>query len=437
MRFALHCSDGHTKRTFYYDNETSHLTDETGKRIVALGASTYDNQAAIPKTSVDTPNGKQAEIRVLKIQLGLSCNYACTYCSQRFVPHAADGNPTQVDKFVRNLDRWLVGVPKQIEYWGGEPLVYIKTLKPLAEALRKKFPDVKFLMITNGSLLNEEINQWLDAMGFSIGISHDGPGQFVRGPDPLDDPEQRKHILDLWHRLGPKGRISFNAMVNRQNLDRAAISTFFREFLGHGSFNIGEGGFIDPYDEGGSAESLQTHDEALAFRNLTLKQIRSGMINRFHVTRRRIGEWMGSISSGRSAESLGQKCGMDRPDTIATDLFGNVLTCQNVSRVSKAPNGQPHRIGHVSQLDKVQLKTATHWSKRPDCSSCPLVQACKGSCMFLDGPLWEKACNNAYNDHLPFFAAAIERMTGYLPYEIEAPGLPPERSKLWTSCGGD
>jgi hypothetical protein len=57
--------------------------------------------------------------------------------------------------------------------------------------------------------------------------------------------------------------------------------------------------------------------------------------------------------------------------------------------------------------------------------------------MFLEGPLWEKACNNAYNDHLPFFAAAIERMTGYLPYEIEAPDLPPERSKLWTSCGGD
>jgi uncharacterized protein len=435
MRFTLHCSDGRNKRTFHYDNETSHLTDDAGKRIVEPGAGVYANQAPTPKTSVDTPNGKQAAVRVLKIQLGLSCNYACEYCSQRFVPHAADAHPTMVDRFVCNLDRWLVGVPERIEFWGGEPLVYIKTLKPLAEALRKKFPDTLFLMITNGSLLNAEINQWLEDLDFSVGVSHDGPGQHVRGPDPLADPEQRKHILDLFKRLRPKGKISFNAMINRKNLDRAAIQEFFRGLLGP-AFNIGEGSFIDPYDEGGEANSLQNHEEALAFRNLTLKQIRSGKINRFHVTQKRIGEWMRSISSGRPAESLGQKCGMDRPDTIAVDLLGNVLTCQNVSTVSKAPNGQSHRIGHVSHLDKVKLKTATHWSKRPDCASCPVVQACKGSCMFLEGPLWEKACNNAFNDHVPFFAAAIERLTGYLPYEIEAPGLPPERSTLWTSSGG-
>jgi len=432
MLFALRSSDGRNKRTFYYDNMTSILTDEGGRRVVASGAGgNHTCTVSAPQTSIDTPSGKSAAIRVLKVQLGLSCNYACEYCSQRFVPHADNGVPSDVDKFVRNLDRWMTTVPQRIEFWGGEPFVYWKTLKPLAEAMRRKYPETPFYITTNGSLLDAEINQWLVDLNFDVAVSHDGPGQHVRGPDPLDDPGQRRHILDLFRLLGPRGKISFNAMMNRQNTDRAKVQEFFREALGHGQFSIGEGGFIDPYDDGGEANSLQTHEEALAFRTLALKHIRSGRVNRFMVVASRIGEWMNAISSGRPAGALGQKCGMDRSDTIAVDLKGNVLTCQNVSTVSKAPNGQSHHIGHVSRLDKVKLNTATHWAKRANCSACPVVQVCKGSCMFLEGPLWEKACDNAYNDHLPFFAAAIERMTGYLPYEIEAAGLPPERSNLW------
>ena len=136
----------------------------------------------------------------LKIQLGLSCNYSCEYCSQRFVPTAEETSSKHVDKFLENLDSWMKETPKKVEFWGGEPLVYFKTLKPLAEALRIKWPDVKFLMITNGSLLTPEINDWLVEQNFSVGISHDGPGQPVRGPDPLNDADKRDNILDLFKR---------------------------------------------------------------------------------------------------------------------------------------------------------------------------------------------------------------------------------------------
>jgi uncharacterized protein len=429
MQFVIHGSNGSREKRFYYDNETSHLTDESGKRIVNARAPKTDDWDLTERTSLDEPSGKLAEIRTMKIQLGLSCNYSCEYCSQRFVPHAENGHPTDITKFVRNLDLWLKSVPRKIEFWGGEPFVYWKTLKPLAEALREKFPNVKFIVITNGSLLTLEINEWLDRLNFGVGISHDGPGQHVRGPDPLADPEQRKIILDLFRRL--RGRVSFNAVLNRNNFDRAAIQEFFRNVHGHQSFQVGEGGFIDAYDEGGVGQSLQSHDEALAFRKLAISHIRAGKVEKFMVTQNRIQEWIRSISHGRPADVVGQKCGMDRPDTIAVDLKGNVLTCQNTTTASRAPNGQSHHIGHVSRLDAVKLNTSTHWSKRADCPSCPLVQVCRGSCMFLEGPLWDKACNNAYNDHLPFFAAAIERLTGYLPFKIESPTLPAERSVLW------
>lgn len=194
MRFTLHCSGD---RLFYYDNETSILTDERGRQIIDETKKFYSNPQPAQSTSADAPSGKAA-IAILKIQLGLACNYACQYCSQN--THRApkvEGHPRDVDVFMRNLDTWLDGDLKRIEFWGGEPFAYWKTLKPLAEAMRAKFPKAALLIITNGSLLTPEINQWICDLDIDIGISHDGPGQHVRGPDPLDDPEQRKIILDL------------------------------------------------------------------------------------------------------------------------------------------------------------------------------------------------------------------------------------------------
>jgi uncharacterized protein len=430
MQFTLHCSDGSNERLFYYDNETSVLTDDRGRQICDETKKLYSNARPAQSTSVEAPSGK-ADIKILKIQLGLACNYSCQYCSQN--THRApkvEGHPRDVDVFMRNLDTWLIGSLSRIEFWGGEPFAYFKTLKPLAEAMRAKYPKAALLIITNGSLLTPEINQWICDLNIDVGISHDGPGQHVRGPDPLDDPEQRKHILDLFRRRLPVGKVSFNSMINRENMDRVAVQQFFREVLKTDYFTIGEGGFIDPYDDESAKLSLQTHEEALSFRKLTLKAVRRNQIRNFMIMRR-VEEFVASMSSARPSSALWQKCGMDKPDTLAVDLKGNVLTCQNVSVSSRAPNGESHHLGHVSRLEKVKLKTATHHANRKECRECPVLQSCKGSCMFLHGPLWEKACNNAYNDHLPFFAAAIERLTGYLPYKIEAPTLPPERSALW------
>ena len=194
--------DKNDTKLFYYDNMTSALTWEDGTPIYNENIKERTknrNWGVAPVNTPQAPLSKSSKVKVLKIQLGLSCNYSCEYCSQRFVPHSDETNSKYVDKFVQNLDLWMEGAPQRIEFWGGEPLVYVKTIKPLAEKLKEKFPKASFLMITNGSLLNPEINEWIDKMGFGIGLSHDGPGQPVRGPDPLDNEEQKKNIdIDLY-----------------------------------------------------------------------------------------------------------------------------------------------------------------------------------------------------------------------------------------------
>lgn len=425
---------GVIKHKLLYDNMTSELFDMDGTKFKFTTTDhicNICNTKNIHSTSEIDPAGKSNNIRVLKIQLGLSCNYSCEYCSQRFVPNAPETNPTNVDRFMISLDNWLHTVPKRIEFWGGEPLVYWKTLKPLSEALREKFPNTNFLMITNGSLLDDEKIEWIDKLDINIGISHDGPGQHVRGPDPLDDPKIKASILKLF-KLRPT-KVSFNSMIHRDNVSRHKIQNFFKELLGHEDFSIGEGGFIDSYDDGGKSLSLSNEEEHYIYRDLTLREIRENKFNNFNIVEHRIKEWYNSIATERKADTLGQKCGMDKEDTIAVDLRGNVLTCQNVSSVSTAPNGRSHLIGHVTNMKAVKLRTSTHWKFREECMNCPVLQVCKGSCMFLQKELFKISCDNAYSDHIPFFAAAIEMMTGYLPYRIEAQSyeLSEERKDLW------
>ena len=185
-------------------------------------------------------------------------------------------------------------------------IVYLPTphdpavLEPLAEAIRAKYPNAALSVITNGSLLNAETNDWLDQMGFNVGISHDGPGQHVRGPDPLQDPEKRAAIMALYARLAPQGRISFNAMVNRSNVSRAAIQRFFVELTGDPMVPIGEGGFVDAYDEGGLAQSLQA-DELHGFRNLAFHEVRTGQAANVQAVRNRVASFVNSIRTGRPA----------------------------------------------------------------------------------------------------------------------------------------
>ncbi len=426
------------EKVFYYDSSLSTITDETGASVVP---------DALVRPPVSTPAkievGKK-NLKSVKIQLGLSCNFECEYCSQRFVPHADSTNPSDVQPFVDNMDKWFEGgedgkgLGAHFEFWGGEPFVYWKTLKPLAKAIIEKYPNATRSIITNGSLLDDEKIQWIIDTDMHIGISHDGPGQPVRGPDPLEDASSRAAILQLFKIRAPEEKVSFNAMVNSKNISRENIENYFKQLisseLGEEYLQwlvIGEGGFVDAYDEGGLANSLLDGEEDMKYRNNAFVEIRAGKVSRYISISQKMQGFLDSFKRGTRIESLPQKCGMDKSDAIAVDLNGNVLTCQNVSSVSNNPAGISHHIGNVSDLENVKVSTATHWSDREECPNCPVIHICKGACMFLSGELWEASCNNAFSDNIIIFANAFETLTGYIPVYINGPQREDRKDIFW------
>jgi uncharacterized protein len=425
------------KRTFFYDNETNTLTSEDGFVIGYENIQDEKSKDAI-RFDKNNPLKKSKVISLLKIQLGLGCNYSCDYCSQKFVERAPETNKKDIDAFMEMLDNleFDESLGLRIEFWGGEPLVYWKTFRPLAEALKERFykwnKEPIFSVITNGSLINKEISMWLFYMGFNVAISHDGPGQSVRGPDPFDDPEKKKTILNFWKLMHKHNRISFNAMMNSKNTSRKAVRDYFVELTGDPTVKIGEGGIVDAYDEDGITNSLQTLEEHFSYRRQSFNDIFStdGQINNSGIIDK-IDSFTQSVLNHKHSRYLPQKCGMDNENTMAIDLRGNVITCQNTSSVEIGMNGENHLSGHITNMEAVEIKTATHWSNRKECSSCPVLHICKGSCMFLDKKFWDISCANAYSDNVALFALSIEKITGYIPITIKGEDLPLERQDIW------
>jgi uncharacterized protein len=438
---AQHLENGDTQ-TFIYDNETNTLQTEAGNVFEfpeATGGK--DLKIGLPhsnKFSKVKPLKKSKLITTVKIQMGLSCNYACDYCSQKFVERPKETSKKDIDAFMKlfsNLE-FSTTRPVKIEFWGGEPFVYWKTFKPLAETIKKYFTEknVKFNfgVITNGSLLTDDICDWLYDMGFSLSISHDGPGQHVRGPDPFEDEQIKNTVLKFYQRMRPEGRISFNSMLNSKNHSRKEIHSWFVNFTGDPGVSLGEGGFVDAYDDDGLNNSLISTADKFKFRKKALTDIleTNGDIG-FNSIINKIDSFTNSVLSHSRSKYLNQKCGMDLEEVIAIDLRGNVITCQNVSALETGPNGESHFGGNISDIDSVEIKTATHWSNRKECPSCPVLHICQGSCMFLDGKYWEASCDNAFSDAIPLFALSFKAITGYIPILIDDKELPLDRQDIW------
>lgn len=429
------------QKIFYYDNMENYVYDEEGTIFEAQkqkNKQMFSKRENYTVFSKDIPLKKSNEVTKLKIQLGLTCNYSCEYCSQRFVPRAEETSRKHIDSFLEKLKFLTFDENRglSIEFWGGEPFLYWKTLKPLVAALQEKFSSwnkkPRFSIITNGSLLTEEICDWFVENIQGGAISHDGPGQYVRGPDPFDDPKQLKLMIDLYKRMN--GQFSFNSMLNYSNMSRKAIAEWFKEKTGIQDIKIGEGSFVDAYDEGAIAQSLNSKKKAFEFRKLAFKEIYEDEEQNqfgFGIIKMKVEQAFNGMSEHTNACYLTQKCGMDDEHTVAVDLLGNVLTCQNVSAVAINANGESHLGGNITDMESVSITTSTHWSQRKECKDCPVLHICQGSCMYASEQYWEQSCENSFSDNVVFFASAFEKLTGYIPIFFDNDVLPDHRKDIW------
>jgi uncharacterized protein len=280
-------------------------------------------------------------------------------------------------------------------------------------------------MVTNGSLLTEEIVDFIGRYDICVTVSHDGPGQPLRGADPFDDPKVATLLRALWGERKVNERMMFNSVLTAANSDPVAIRRWFVDKLEDESVVTSLEGVVATHDDPCfTGPGGWTSEEYLSLRRSVANAFESGEALRIPALREKARGFLQSIQHGIPSSSMGQKCGMDRSDHVAVDLLSNVLTCHNTGANSR------HGLGSALEMKEVRLDTATHWAHRDVCSHCPVLQLCGGSCMYLEGDLFAQSCENEYQFGLGVLDGTLRRTLGLALERIEGDVRRPTRRKV-------
>ena len=114
----------------------------------------------------------------INFMIGSACNWHCSYCLQG--KEVGFDRKVDIDEFIDKFKRYLsdrnITQFTRVQYWGGEPLLYLETIKKLHEAFKNYPKTNKDRIVTNGSLITDEFVDYVTKdNGFFINLSyHDG-----------------------------------------------------------------------------------------------------------------------------------------------------------------------------------------------------------------------------------------------------------------------
>jgi sulfatase maturation enzyme AslB (radical SAM superfamily) len=135
-------------------------------------------------TSPSTQADPRRHVRALEVILTASCNLRCSYCYQ----NAKQGRRMEWDTLREAIDILLRSNPPDVDvlFYGGEPLLELPLIRravAYAAEARPAGKRVRYVLYTNGMLLDEETASFLAEQRFETQLSFDGvPGaQAARG----------------------------------------------------------------------------------------------------------------------------------------------------------------------------------------------------------------------------------------------------------------
>lgn len=231
------------------------LWNEMPETTFALGAS-----VAIPKTAGNTASqnlrdweGSFGTAQLLsktrnKFNLTLNvtqlCNLHCHYCAAG--GDGTYGDPVQqisIQKTLPQIDllmnRLTEGGEFHITFLGGEPLMYPQIIKAIGEytrtqALAKKI-HTDFQIITNGTLITDEVLNFISTIKPTITLSLDGPAEINDQQRPQKNGSSStasaiRGLQTLLKRKSEFGAILLHAVFNRQHTDVEKVWDFFAQF---------------------------------------------------------------------------------------------------------------------------------------------------------------------------------------------------------------
>lgn len=419
-----------TLRWAIYDPYSSHLIwEDNGEKVVKESEPKVAENFGFQPNSPSTPGHKSHHMKLVKIQVGFGCNYSCGYCSQKaFRPAYTSTSEKELQTFLTSFEKQYdggedgKGQGTRIDFIGGETLLYWKNVKSIATQIKAKYPNIKFSLYTNGSVVIDELADEAIRFNLLVMLSHDGLDQKKnRGKDPFEKKESRDFLQRLAAKLIPNNLFIVQMTLGKSNFALGENRALLSKELGQPphllplAYDI-----VHAFEENAKALIPAGDEEMTLFQARVLREFRTlSWSQSLAFTNFRM-DLVGLIDPLVGRTGMGeyyQRCEMDKPTSIALDLRGNVLTCQNTT----AQSG--HKIGELDKFDEIRLTTGLHWSYRKNCRNCPVVAMCRGACMYTKDQEFQKTCDSMFSYYLSVLAHALENMVGWRLLEIQGDNI--------------
>jgi len=349
---------------------------------------------------------------ILKIYLGNACNFNCKYCRQSSHDKKKHRTKEELDNFIKTIHESIdITNLEDIEYWGGEPLLYWNEIKYLSENFKfnKK---ISYKITTNGSLITNEIANYLIENKFKIVLSHDGPGQILRGDDPFDFPNAKELWRKVYFALNKLGLFSINNLITEQSHNFQDILEYHQNIFDKDIlFNKMEAviSYTDNANEINRTYSSNFSDDWFA------SLCKSDDYERVAQYRSWFDMFLSRLKDNNYIlNRYCSRCTEYIKHSVCVDLNYNIVPCQVFGDTNIS-------LGKLTKtyLQDINEKLPMYMKDRYKCNYCIVAPVCHGLCPYLEEKYAEQDCATKFQYNYAIFRYFIFKLFGVIIVNYE------------------
>lgn len=310
----------------------------------------------------------QGKLNTVYFILTNACNFSCDYCFAK--NHISTGNMTRdvADFSIKKLKEYLVKFNEElvVTFYGGEPLINIDIAIYIMDEL-SAYKNVKFQLVTNGTLFTELIVKKLREYPIQIGVSidgmkelHDSHRKYVGGENTYLDVIKAINLL-----VGYDYKITLSITLTEEIIsnDQPFMDWLVDMPIENVTFNLLRCVF-ESFEH-----AKQYYEKAAEFMFKLYQSTKIHKLYEYNIFKRLKCLYDGTIFFAECAASSGNQ--------ITIDAFGNVYTCQ----IYREKNSL---LGHISSFDICNTPSISKGKSIPIfcdfCAGCYAMPVCGGGC---------------------------------------------------------
>ena len=336
----------------------------------------------------------ERNINTIFIMLGTGCNFNCRYCMQGTDLSSAKQLPITINEEIYSfiddiLDHQQNGL--NLHFFGGEPFVYWDNIKKITEHFENN-DKINFSCITNGSLITQEMADFMNVHDFIVTVSWDGRSTlFTRGKDVFSDKKQ-KDILFSLSRLGLSGVLTSSITPMQLMDDFQTLDNEYRNIwdyhlhinmdelfdMGIKDKKLTQANYLDIRED----MKVMTESYLRNAENPVTDDVFNSMLycrhNLIHDMVMTVRDFVTKENKIQQYPNHFSSCG-NGISVLNIDVAGNLYSCHN----------QFDKIGDIHTPYFVYLNRLLNLDRtfdfyRDECSKCKVYPICRGGCKLID-----------------------------------------------------